>query len=252
MRVINCSRNIHSKSEYLYNNLSIDINEKKIISFVGAGGKTTLIYYLAEELKAFGKKVIITTTTNMFIPPKYFLYSKNLMHIKEKLNQDGIVVLGKPAGDNKFTFLDYEIYDKLPLICDFLLIECDGSRRLPLKAPDKHEPVILDKCDIVVGVAGIDAVDKKVKDTCHRKEIVCNILNVEQSHIVTENDIAVLLSSDKGQMKYVNSFNKNIEYIAVINKCDTDELVKKAEKAAEFLREKNIDVILTSFHTEYN
>lgn len=75
----------------------------------------------------------------------------------------------------------------------FLLIESDGSRRLPLKAPHDHEPVIIDKSNIVIGVAGIDSVGKSIKDICHRKEVVCNILNVDESHIITEEDIGVFI-----------------------------------------------------------
>ena len=36
--------------------LDIDVNSKKIISVVGGGGKTSLIFRLAEELAEQGKK----------------------------------------------------------------------------------------------------------------------------------------------------------------------------------------------------
>ena len=70
----------------------LDINKKNVISFVGAGGKTTLIYNMAEELMKLGKNVIITTTTNMFISQKYFLYSSDLVEIKKYLNKSKIVI----------------------------------------------------------------------------------------------------------------------------------------------------------------
>lgn len=247
MKIFNYKEYKLLKIDYLYNGLLIDITRQNIISFVGAGGKTTLIYNLAEELQSLGKKVIVTTTTNMFIPEKYFLHSTNLIEINNKLKQDGIVVLGKPIGNNKFTSLDYEFYDKLPEICDFLLIESDGSRRLPLKAPDKHEPVIIDKSNIIIGVAGIDSVGKPIKDICHRKEIVCDILNVDESHIITEMDVAYLLSSEKGQMKFLNSFNGNVTYVAAINKCDDDDLIEKSKIIAKFLEEKKVNNVITSF-----
>ena len=38
-----------------------------IIAVVGSGGKTTLIKKLAEQYRAQGKKVFVTTTTHMFI-----------------------------------------------------------------------------------------------------------------------------------------------------------------------------------------
>src|SRR5579884_2692577 len=39
-----------------------------LIAIVGAGGKTTTMYTLADELAAQGKRVITTTTTQIFIP----------------------------------------------------------------------------------------------------------------------------------------------------------------------------------------
>lgn len=82
MKVFNYNNKLQQK-EYLYEGFSIDINKKNVISFVGAGGKTTLIYNMAEELMKLGKNVIITTTTNMFISQKYFLYSSDLVEIKK-------------------------------------------------------------------------------------------------------------------------------------------------------------------------
>lgn len=247
MKIFNWRNNKLIGKEYLYKGLNINLYKKNIISFVGAGGKTTLIYNLGEELKKLGKRVIITTTTNMFINERYFFPSSNLDEISEKVKNHGIAVVGTPIGNGKFTALNGLSSMELSKICDFLLIESDGSRRLPLKAPDKHEPVIDDNCNMVIGVAGIDAVGKAVKDICHRKEIVCRILEVEQSHIVNEKDIAVLLSSERGQMKYLHTLGTNIDYIAVINKCDTDELIEKAKAAAEFLSERHINNIITSF-----
>lgn len=236
------------KRNYLYEGLDIDISRKKnIISFVGAGGKTTLIYNLAEELKSIGRKVIITTTTNMFICKKYFLFSNDIVEIKQMLDERGIAVVGTPIGNNKFKCLDSLEYYELIEICDFLLIESDGSRRLPLKAPDRHEPVIIDKTNLLVGVAGIDAAGRTIKDICHRREIVSRILNADESHIITEKDIGALLSSDRGQMKGLGYLKGNVKYAAAINKCDNDELLEKSISAARILDEKGIHAVITSF-----
>ena len=49
----------------LYDALNIDLHVSELISLVGAGGKTFTMCRLAQELKAFGKKVLVTTTTNI-------------------------------------------------------------------------------------------------------------------------------------------------------------------------------------------
>ncbi len=46
----------------------IRLPAKPLISIVGAGGKTTTMYTLAAELAAQGKRVVTTTTTNIYIP----------------------------------------------------------------------------------------------------------------------------------------------------------------------------------------
>lgn len=46
----------------------MDISVDRVIAFVGAGGKTTLIQKMARELQENGKKVIVTTTTHMYRP----------------------------------------------------------------------------------------------------------------------------------------------------------------------------------------
>ena len=49
---------------------AFNIKKGDIITVTGGGGKTTLIFKLAEELKNSGK-VLITTTTKMFAPKIY-------------------------------------------------------------------------------------------------------------------------------------------------------------------------------------
>lgn len=46
----------------------IDLPTDPLIAIVGAGGKTTTMYTLANELAQRGKRVITTTTTQIFYP----------------------------------------------------------------------------------------------------------------------------------------------------------------------------------------
>ena len=73
--------------------LDIDVNSKKIISVVGGGGKTSLIFRLAEELAEQGKKVIVTTTTHMaFEPERPFARDGELNKVRETLRKYGYTV----------------------------------------------------------------------------------------------------------------------------------------------------------------
>ena len=50
--------------------LDIDTDRYPVLSVVGGGGKTSLIFRIMEELTAVGKKVLITTTTHMAYEPE--------------------------------------------------------------------------------------------------------------------------------------------------------------------------------------
>ena len=54
---------------------------------------------------------------------------------------------------------------------DFILVEADGSKRLPVKAPESYEPVIPPGTDLVVGVVGLDCLGQPMDGrTVHRPE----------------------------------------------------------------------------------
>lgn len=221
--------------------LNIDINKKHIISFVGGGGKTSLIYGLGKELSKAGKKVIVTTTTRMFMPEYNVvitsekkdmiraLQSKNMITVglvdyEENLKARTIELKAENTSDNmerdkkKITGLPEEIAVTLIDLVDYVLVEADGSKRLPLKIPAEHEPVILKGSNMVVGVCGIDAIGKTIEETCHRPNLVSEFLEVESEHIINECDVAKILLSHKGQRK-----NVNCDYKVIINKVDNED-----------------------------
>ena len=117
---------------------------------------------------------------------------------------------------------------------------------LPLKAPASHEPVILKNTTMIVGIAGIDSLSKSIKDICHRPQHVCDILGKNQCDKISEKDIATLLSSENGQKKDIEKCD-NAKYRAIINKVDNEELLYSAEKICKYLKEKDVQAVITSY-----
>ena len=115
-----------------------------VISVVGAGGKTTLLHRLEDECVRKKQHVIITTTTKIMHENKpYFLEDTSIGKIKDTLGKFGRVwigsrdlISGKTAPPAK-EILDEIFWWELPI-----LVEADGAKRLPLKVPAEHEPVI--------------------------------------------------------------------------------------------------------------
>ncbi|MBM6859663.1 putative selenium-dependent hydroxylase accessory protein YqeC [Clostridium saudiense] len=245
MNVIENKGNQSVSIEYLHEGLEIDLNKKYVISFVGGGGKTTSIYKLADELTKKGKKVIVTTTTHMQMPKDKVILNNNIYYINKMLEEGNFVTVGIKTKNDKISSVSLEKVNELKEICDFLLIEADGAKMLPLKAPDSHEPVILNISNMVVGVCGIDALGKKIKDTCHRAAIVSKIIRKSEEDIVEIDDIASILSSKEGTRKDVDT--DTMEYRVIINKVDNNELLEKATKISKKLECKNIKSIMTSY-----
>lgn len=194
----------------------------RIISVVGAGGKTTLIYRLAEELKRKGLHVLITTTTKMYVPKRRFISwesgideeedkgkQENAKRMEEKirgkLHEEGIVVVGRTLnGEEKFTEISEEVRSILPRLCDVLLVEADGSRQKPVKVPAEHEPVLFPASDLVIGVLGMNSVGQRILEAAHRPEDVAAFLNTSVEHRITEEDLEKIAESPLGLKKGVD------------------------------------------------
>lgn len=246
MKVFCYEDNKVNEKRYLYESLGININEKNIISFVGGGGKTTSIYTLANELSSIGKRVLVTTTTHMHMPKDYINFKGDINEIVNRFKTTNLITVGIKDRNDKIASIGEEIVITLIDLCDFLLIEADGSKMLPLKAPASHEPVILKNTTMIIGIAGIDSLNKSIKDICHRPEQVCDILGKNDFDKINEKDIATLLSSENGQKKDIENCD-NAEYRAIINKVDNEELLYSAEKICKYLKEKDVQSVITSY-----
>ncbi len=64
---------------------------------------------------------------------------------------------GVPAGSEKLSMPETELFEEARKKADLTLIEADGARHLPCKAPAEHEPALLSSSDLVIGVTGLSA-----------------------------------------------------------------------------------------------
>ena len=163
-----------------------------IIAFVGSGGKTTLLKQMAEEFLRQGKCVFITTTTHMFIEPDTLL-TDDASSIIEVLHKNGIAMAGIPEGE-KIKALSRETYEAVCQYADVVLVEADGSKRLPLKYPNATEPVIPENVDEIIVVCGLNAIGQKAGDVCHRLELVKSCLGIGDDTIITASHVQKLVT----------------------------------------------------------
>lgn len=213
----------------LINKLNIDDNVK-VIALAGGGGKTTLMYRLAQEMTSLGKRVACTTTTHIMVPSTSLPFP----------------VFGTPLPDNpqKLTAPPPEVFAKMLRDFDLIIVEADGSRGRPLKLPAEHEPAIPPQTDLLLCVAGLDAVGKPLGEICHRPEIVSDFLGKSSTELITTDDVARILPHLGGK-----HLPRRTIIQPVINKVNTpaDELL--AQKIAFQLKKyaKGVDLIMTGY-----
>ncbi len=137
-----------------------------VVSLVGAGGKTSTLFWLAQKLVVGGQRVLVTTTTRMFPPePKWGatvliapVFSQRLAALRGLPRAPDIVALFShfDATQGKLMGLEPDEIDELKTlaVADVILVEADGARHCALKAPAEHEPCIPRSSNTVIALSG--------------------------------------------------------------------------------------------------
>ena len=214
----------------LFEALNIDLTRNELICFVGAGGKTTSLFRLARELKGCGKSVLVTTTTAIYCPDEGDCDEviTGIPHSKapgRKTSGPLIVAMGSEiTPDNKLLGLDRSSitgYHREQCF-DYILVEGDGSRQRPLKAPADHEPVIPQGTTKAVGVIGLDALGMHVTETAvHRPELLCRLTAKVMGALIDEEVLARLIRAPRGLFK---SVPEGSQRYVVLNKVEQSDL----------------------------
>ena len=181
-----------------------------VVSLIGGGGKTTLLYALSAYCTAKGWRVLMATTTHIRKPVNVPWIAvneeektaslecessecktsvgikcvcentawENAGKERDRLWQQGTyVVAGTPAPHEKLTILPEAIRSEWISDADITFLEADGAKCLPCKFPAAHEPVILPQSDIVLAVAGLSALYRPLGEVCFRAELAIEAWN---------------------------------------------------------------------------
>ena len=179
----------------------------ELVALVGGGGKSSLLMALAEAAPG---TVLLSTTTHLFAAQ-----TANFAPLQAQLEtgsdpipadfwpalarQGRGVVTGPPAGD-KVSGVPAHLpaaWLARPEV-DWVLVEADGSRQLPVKAPAAYEPVIPAETSLLVGVLGIDALAGPIGQVAHRPERLCQLLGRVPEDWLTPADAARLMTHPQG------------------------------------------------------
>lgn len=202
--------------------------KKHTICLVGGGGKTTVMYELAAAWAACGRRVLVLTSTHI-LRPVDGSFAADVPAVQNLWQQRRYAVIGTPElATGKLTLPPQSVYEELKLQADVILCEADGSRHHPCKVPAEHEPVLWPDSDIVLAVAGMDALGRPLAQACQRPQLAAELLGCGTEKILDEQMLAALLLSEQGARKNVGTRT----YYIVLNKCD----LLKAAQQEEMLR----------------
>lgn len=230
------------------------ISEPARIAFVGAGGKTSAIIQLADELagerhqpkpgQIESNAVLVCATTHFsarqveLAEYHYTLKGPDSLKILDMPFPGGINLFsGASVGENRVAGLDaitalalsqFSEKHKLPL-----LIEADGSRMKPLKAPAEHEPAIPQWVDYVVVVAGLSGLGKSLNhENVYRPEQFGMLSGMEIGSQITPEAIVKLLLHPHGGLKNIPPAAIRV---VLLNQANTDLKIASARWISEQL-----------------
>lgn len=221
------------KKESLLEALRLKNVAHPVIMLTGAGGKTAAIARLAKEYQFQHIPVIITTTTHMMDEKTAWMLTEPSMDkAAELLRTQGRVLAGTPCAGGKIKMPEDSFFHQLIKEEYPVLIEADGAKRLPLKVPAEHEPVLVKEATHILNVYGMDAVGEKLSRVCFRPELASKILRCSEEHVVTEEDIALLAMKFKEEK--LKEY-KDCCYYVILNKADGPEEEEKALKICRLM-----------------
>ena len=215
----------------------LGLADSQIITFIGGGGKTSLMNTLGKEFASHGYPTLITTTTHImkpdFLSDESYIENEDLGQLANiftnlKKNTLPLAALGipekvvnsnikwrSPSSDfcEKIAEFSKKFSTKNPYKFFKILCEGDGSKRLPIKLPKDGEPVFFPKTDTVIGVIGLSCLGKPIKETLFRYELLPNltsldnyfIKSLQSADIVTTDFLYRLCLSEKGLRKNITS-----------------------------------------------
>lgn len=196
--------------------------------------------------RAAGLTVIVTTTTHIRPHPRLPLtWETDGEKLRALVDTQGVVVCGRREPTGKLTLA--AAVETCRRAADVVLVEADGAKMLPLKAPAEHEPAIPPCADAVVAVAGLDGVGQAVEAACHRPERVRALLGRGGGSPPHPGGCGRPAGPPQGGRKGVA---EGMAFRCLLNKADTPARRQYAREAAALLAARGIESAIHSYTEE--
>jgi len=218
----------------------------RLITFTGAGGKTSLMKWFATPSPTLPQRIVVTTTTKILpLPGERLILNDDgpdfMNRIRGGVTGSSIAVVANRFDHHtgKLIGLPLAIVSELHCadIADTILVEADGAARKPLKAPNDTEPVIPAETDLCIAVMGLDAVHQPLtEENVHRHDIFSRITGRAPGSPVLPEDMIRIAAAPNGLFK---GCPPDCERIVYLNKTDIPGASKTVSKFEELLTDNN-------------
>lgn len=196
-----------------------------ITSVIGGGGKTTLLSVLARELACGGATVALTTST-------HFLPFEGMPALSGPGEWDAVAgpvaCFASPTEEGKLTVPACGI-PALAEAADYVLVEADGSKRLPLKAHADWEPAVpkgSKRCVLVLGGSGFG---RPVREVVHRPELFCELAGCGGNALATPELVAAAIAAETASGRIAPD-------VVVVNQAEDPRVARAARAFARAWR----------------
>ncbi|HVP58754.1 MAG TPA: selenium cofactor biosynthesis protein YqeC [bacterium] len=218
---------------------ALGVKPGELVSLVGAGGKTSLMYALGHELAALGRPVLVTTTTRIMYPAPaeaahVVIGDENdatLSRLEAALAGARLVLAARAKLDSKLAGFSPAFLETIRRRVQGLAIvaECDGAKGKSLKVPRQHEPPVAPSTDVFVVLIGADCLGKPLSaDEVFEGELVRAVAGVNGGAVVDSRVIArAVLSSES----YLGRKPPGARLCVFLNKVDVENLDRLASAA---------------------
>lgn len=196
---------------------AFDLQGRRAIFLIGAGGKTTLLFALARHLVRAGRKVVTTTSTKLFRPgpeesPRVIVEpeaDRLAARLPAEFDATRHLTVARAALDagRKLGGFGADELDRLiaaPTGAEAWVVEADGAAGRSLKAHNDTEPVIARAADLVIAVVGVDCLGRPLDDRfVHRAARFAELTGRPAGAPIRCADVAAILFHPEGYLRAV-------------------------------------------------
>ncbi len=214
--------------------LNLNIGKGEVVALVGGGGKSTLLSAFGD---IYGKGTILTTTTKMGsdqIGKATLLVRPSKQDLVSALSEHAPVLIWDDVDGEKAFGVDPLLPESWLTEATRIIVEADGARRHPAKAPAPYEPVLPKGVTTVIAVFGADAIDRVIEDQCHRPLRVAAVVGCSPYERLNPKRASVLLLDENGSKKNIEP---GVRFVIAITKVSSenqylvDDLVKELKNS---------------------